>query len=306
MGDTETPVLADIGSRGAALLLDLLLVVLVLGLVSETGGAMVARPAVILFAFAYFAGMPLTRMQGTLGKWICRIKLCDLAGGRLGWRAALIRAVATLGWLALPGLLGEAARQAMVLGIVLPVVLVTYFLPWAVAGFLSRRQSLFDLLAGSLVVRRKADAASVASIDASARPSWIRATGFALICLISGFMLYAGTSAFQDQERRGRVMYAIQQTQPLRERIEAFHAAQKRWPTPAEAGVAEWTPYPAGGGYRLGADGSVTISFSQAPELKGRSITFRPVPAPGGGKVDWKCTTAGGLRPGYVPGACRE
>ena len=299
------PVLADLGTRGGALLLDLVLVVAALGTIQELGGFN-ARPVVLVLAVLYFCGMPLTRLQGTFGKWICRIRICDKEGRRIGGRAAVVRGLATLGWLALPGLLGEAAMRGMTIGAALPAVLVVFLLPWALAGFLARRQSLFDLLAGTMVVRRSADAAAVQSIDLSIKPRWIRATGLTVFCLLSGVMMSAGIAAFQDQERRGRVLFAIEATRPLRERIEAFHEKEKRWPTAAEAGVAEWTPYPAGGGYRLGPDGSVTISFSQAPELKGHSIRFRPAPIEGGARLRWDCTADAGLPRSYLPGACRD
>jgi len=305
MASNSQPVLADLGTRGGAFLLDLLLAVLALGVVQELGG-FDARPVVLVLILLYFCGMPLTRLQGTLGKWICRARICDKEGRQVGWRAACVRGAAMFVWLALPGLLGEAAKRGMTIGAALPAVLIVFLLPWALAGFLPRRQSLFDLLAGTMVVRRAADAAAVQGIDTSAKPRWIAAIAFTAFCLFFGFMMDTGIAAFQDQERRGRVMYAVEQTRPLRERIEAFHSKEKRWPTPVEAGVAEWTPYPAGGGYRLEKDGSVTISFSQVPELKGRTITFRPVPIDGGARLRWDCTADAGLRRSYLPGSCRE
>ena len=53
-------------------------------------------------------------------------------------------------------------------------------------------------------------------------------------------------------------------------------------------------------------DGSVTITFSQVPELKGRSIRFRPVPVDGGASLRWNCTADVDLPRFYLPGNCRE
>src|SRR5206468_2392625 len=88
------------GHRGGALLLDLVLIAFAASLL----GAEVPYRGVVLAALVllYFAAMPLTPLQGTLGKWICRLKLCDRNGARLAWWRSLLRAALMLAWLALP------------------------------------------------------------------------------------------------------------------------------------------------------------------------------------------------------------
>ncbi len=304
-GGASPPVLADLGARGAALILDLVLVVVALVLAAQAGAGEVARPVVLGLMVLYFVALPLSPLQGTLGKWICRIRVCDTAGERLRWRGALVRGVATIAWLALPGLFGAAARNGMAIGNAMPGILVGFLLPWAVAGFLPRRQTLFDLLAGSIVVRRAADPSAVAGL-VPPRPGWLRAGGFAVSCLLAGAMLSAAVGAFQVHERRGRVMYAMAQTEPVRKQIEAFRLREGRWPTPAELGLGETVRYRDGGGYRLGADGSVTIRFSVIRELKDRDIVFRPVASDDGRRIEWRCRADPGLDRSYVPGPCRE
>ncbi len=101
-----------------------------------------------------------------------------------------------------------------------------------------------------------------------------------------------------------RIAYAIGQTIPLQQKIDAFEARERRWPTAAELGVAEWTPYPDGGGYRL-EDGGIRISFSVMPELKGHSIVMRPVRSSRAGRVEWQCVPSSGLRQSFLPAYCR-
>ena len=68
-------------------------------------------------------------------------------------------------------------------------------------------------------------------------------------------------------------------------------------------GVAEWTPYPEGGGYRLRADGNILISFTVMPDLKGHSLTLRPV-AEGRG-LRWQCSADAGFPQQFLPATCR-
>jgi hypothetical protein len=69
-------------------------------------------------------------------------------------------------------------------------------------------------------------------------------------------------------------------------------------------GIPDWNPYPDGGGYRLQANGTVVITFSVLPELKGYSITFTPKPAENG-PIDWQCSADAGLDRRYLPSSCR-
>jgi hypothetical protein len=76
----------------------------------------------------------------------------------------------------------------------------------------------------------------------------------------------------------------------VREKIAGFHGQYQRWPTPAELGVADYIPYPDGGGYRLMADGSIVITFAVVPELKGKSIYIQPIISGDGKPLSWRCT----------------
>lgn len=300
----QQAIFADIATRAVALLLDLILLAFVAGSVAA---AVLPGPYIFLsLCLLYFGGMPLSPLQGTLGKWICRIKLCDRLGGRLTWRSSAVRVGATMCWFAPPFLVNEISAFSGVEGATLSASWWLLFaLPWAPASFLSRRESLFDLLAGSLVVRYGADTESIARAEPAQKPGIFNVVGTVLLYLATGAVFSIVTAAYVDMNRRARVAYAIAQTEPLRQKVEAFHDREQRWPTAGELGIPEWTPYPDGGGYRLQADGIILITFTVLPELKGRSITFRPIPAADGKKFRWQCSKDAELKPGYVPAACR-
>ena len=74
---------------------------------------------------------------------------------------------------------------------------------------------------------------------------------------------------------------------------------------PAALGVAEWTPYRDGGGYRLNPDGSILISFSVLRGLKGHSLVQRPVASADGKKITWQCSADAEFARGFLPAGCR-
>src|SRR5689334_16652390 len=82
-------VFAGTGNRAAAMLLDIVLLAFATSFIPPEVPYLAFIK--ILIVVLYFWLMPLSPLQGTLGKWICRIKLCDRAGRRLSARAAAIR-----------------------------------------------------------------------------------------------------------------------------------------------------------------------------------------------------------------------
>src|SRR5687768_6229880 len=177
---------AGVARRGAALLLDVALLIFVIAVVPDALREL-GPAALLLVVFLYFAGMPLTPLQGTLGKWICRIKICDRAGRPLTWPSSAVRTGATMCWLWLPLALAQvpflASLKSDVLstiwGLMLP-------LPWATAGFLPRRETLFDLLARSLVVRYRADTESIARAEPAQKTGILNVVGVTVLALALG------------------------------------------------------------------------------------------------------------------------
>lgn len=301
--DDEDPV-PSTGTRAVALFADLaLLFPLVLALAS------VGMPEAWLvpgLAFVYFAAFPLTPWQATPGKRIAGIRLCDRNGVPLGLRSSVVRSGATVAWYSLPSLIGGLGKR---IGIdtenLFWIVSLLFFLPWVPALFSARRLTFFDRLAGTFVVYRLgAGGTRQEQLASGRRRSGIVVTVLVLLGL--GFVIYVAMEANEDQNRRARVSYALMQTEPARQKMLAFYEREKRWPTPAEAEVQEWNPYPAGGGYRVHSDGRIVITFSEKAGLKGHSITLRSKQAGGeDGLARWNCETDPGFERKYVPGVCR-
>lgn len=298
MNETPPPdtVFAGSGNRAVAFVLDLI----VLALLAAVFAGLPAPAGVLIapLAFIYLAGMPLSPFQGTLGKWVCRIRLCDREGRPLGWRASALRAGGMVGWFALPALLSQFARTAA------DWWWLVFLLPWVSIGFLPRRESLFDLAAQSLVVRTKAEAGAIAG--AAASPVRVfGGLGTLLLCLGIGAAFSTMLSVYQVRMLHGRIAYAVNETRPLRACIEDFRAEKGRWPGAAELGLAAAVPYPDGGSYRVADHGRIVITFSVLPELKGRSLVFTPTPDAKSGELTWTCVADTGLDKAYVPAVCR-
>ena len=299
----DKPVFAARGNRAAALLLDLMLL-LVIGSFAS-GMPFASMPAFALMTVLYFWLMPLTPLQGTLGKWICRIRLADRSGGRPTLRRAGIRAFAFIAWCALAVyLLGH--RMPWAFGDELRIAVWFVFpLPWLSLWLLPRGESLFDLLAGTVVVRYGADAAAIANATPARKPGIFRIAATIVMLVLFGAVMSIPMSAMHDREFRTRVAYAISGIGTLKKDVAAFRARERRWPAPHEVGVAEWTPYPDGGGYRLQKDGSIVINFTVLPELKELVITFRPAASQDDQYVEWTCSASSGKPARYAPASCR-
>lgn len=305
MSQREAPqfVWAGNGNRAVAFLLDLILLALLAGAFAPYLDSIRQLVVPLLFVIC-FTSMPLTPLQGTPGKWVCRIKLADRQGNRVGLRASLTRTFAQAIWFALPFVFGRVLSDMPFRGRVTETCWLLILLPWVSIGFMPRRESLFDRLAGTLVVRCRATPDDIAHAEPLVRRRVMNGVGMAFLCLVVGFILSTTIGLQRTKDLRSRVAYAIGETQSLRQTIEQFHDAENRWPDPAEMGIPEWTPFPDGGGYGVQADGSVVIRFSVLPELRGHRITFTPA-STARGRIDWQCSADAGIERRYLPSDCR-
>ena len=298
------------GNRVIAFVLDGMVVAFVSGLLAGLAPGALGGYVAPAVALVYLAMMPLTPLQATLGKWVCRIRLCDRSGRPITWRASALRASMMTGWFCVPALFSTLRWMNSDTGIPLFRALGDFWwfillLPWATLGFRHRHESLFDLLAGTLVVRSRTEAEQVAN-DQEARPLRLfSGTGILLLCLLLGASIQVMLNAFKERTLRARVVYAINETRPLQPRIEDFHEQMRRWPTAAELGLPAQVNYPDGGHYRLDAEGTIVITFSVLPELKGRSVRFRPVIEAPGNSVRWVCQADAGLDRRFLTSSCR-
>lgn len=303
--DSKSTLYGGSGNRAVAFFIDLALLVFPMGLLS--GLSPLGGYALALFVFLYLTLMPLSPLQATLGQWICRIRLCDRQGQRLGWRAAALRAGATVGWFCLPVLLSKLSSSAGTpLGKMLGEIWWLLFLmPWALIGFRARRESVFDLIAGTLVVTSRAQAQQIADNDGARGIRLLSGVATLLLCLAVGAMFQSMIDIYTVRSLHSRIAYAVEETRPLRARVEAFRDEMQRWPTAADLGMTAPVPYPDGGHYSLAAPARIVIRFSVLPELKDRSLTFTPTWVPAENRVDWQCSADPRLDKRYLPVACR-
>lgn len=303
--DSQVVLYGGSGNRAVAFIIDLLLLALPLSALSAISP--LGAYTLPLFVFLYLVLMPLTPLQGTLGQWICRIRLCDRRGQPLTWRAAVPRAGATIMWFCLPAVFSKLfSAGGMPLGKVLgDIWWLLFLMPWALIGFRPRRESAFDLIAGSLVVTSRAEAQQIADNDGTRNLKLFRAVGTLLLCLAVGAMLQSLIDVYKARSLHGRIAYAVEETLPLRARIHEFRDQMGRWPTASDLGMAATIPYPDGGHYSLQTQARIVIRFSVLPELKDRSLTFTPTLIPNENRVDWQCSADAGLDKRYLPTACR-
>jgi len=282
-----------------------------------------------VIAFMYFALFPLTPLQATPGKSALKLRLCDRDNKPLSWRSSIIRAGAILGFLSLPFVAAANSDHPAVTGS-MPFSLLLLVVPWLAAFTSPRRQSLFDRLTGSFVAYRSQAGTGGKEQLAEVRKRSVRAavvTAFFGI-LIIGILGYIANEAFTDRDRRTRIAYALGETESARERMFDFQARERRWPTATEIGLPEWSPYPAGGGFRVRSGGRIVITFEKTPGLKGNSITLHPSPElsaaqegckPEGASdpkcaklreearrlAQWTCRADPAIDPRYLPAICR-
>lgn len=261
--------------------------------------------AVPILAFVYLAVLPVTRLWGTLGMLLGGLKVTDRQGGRLGWKSSAIRAGALVAWFSIPWGVVELAQVDARFVRLDEYVWPVFFLPWAIGGFRRRRESVFDLLAGAVVSIRGASPEAIATPSRPGPRQMFLAAISVGLCLALGVLLTTVQQVGRTRDHEARVDYAMQQVAPVRAAVEDFYARNHRWPSAQEIGVAEWNPYPAGGGYRLLGNGVVEITFSVVPGLKGHRISLTPESS-ADQSMAWKCGTDADFEPRYLPHDCRE
>src|SRR5688572_869210 len=179
---------ANFWQRAGALVIDYLIVVVGLGIL-----AAILIPAiptyggylVLLMAGLYYVGFESSPLQGTPGKLAMSIKVTDLDGEQIGAGRALGRYVGKiLSW--------------MILGIGL-----------FMAAFTGRRQGLHDIMAGTLVARRRFEAGQIAGAGPEA-VSVGSAILVIVVCVFGGtyfigVLAAISVPAYQDYTIRSQV-----------------------------------------------------------------------------------------------------
>jgi uncharacterized RDD family membrane protein YckC len=188
---------AGFGRRVGAYLIDTLLAIVFGGLLGFA--AALAEPALLAdddlrfdlammaLVFLVTVLMESSGLQGTPGKLALGLKVTDLTGQRIGfWRAAL-RYVAEV-------------LNSLTLGV-----------GYLMAAFTDRRQALHDIVAGTLIVHRDAEATRIAAAGPGNPLSGWAITGLALLAMLPTAAIIAAivVPAYDEYQVRAQVIEGL-------------------------------------------------------------------------------------------------
>jgi uncharacterized RDD family membrane protein YckC/Tfp pilus assembly major pilin PilA len=194
--DSDSTPYAGFWPRAAAFIIDYLIVMFGLGMLSglsvglvRSAGAPASLPVLVLTvaAWLYYAIFESSRLQGTPGKLALGLRVTNRAGEPLGFGAATGRCFGHI------------------------VSNLTLGVGYALVLFTQRRQTLHDLMAGALVVRKVFAPSEVASAGPAPRQPValsVLATVAIVLCGPFGIGILAAIAipAYQDYTIRAQVM----------------------------------------------------------------------------------------------------
>ena len=308
---------AEFGVRLFALVFDLIGVITVgvltneyllspLGIRQDTLGVLI-----LIVVFLYFVLSWSTPLRATPGQLLAGIRVTGTDGQPIGFARAALRSIVLAGLLAATWAIVDVPKRDWML-----LVSLLGYAAVFLAAVTPNRQGLHDLLAGSIVITRKAlnhperlqqVVNHVADRDPETlqqrRPAVWRTILDAVLIALPAFGLYSMAQVMHDREMIVRTYYAYNETEPLRNAVAVHYEATSTWPAvDEEIGTPTRANYPDGGYYELGDNGEITIHFEVLPELTRGAIVLTPV---AGEEVRWKCRQRGSIRQEYLPVDCR-
>lgn len=203
VSESQTPPYAGFWRRAGAYLIDYMLVVFAAGMI----GALLAPVIrgltpllVIVSVWLYYALMESSESQATLGKKAVGIKVTDLEGNQVSFARATGRLVGHL-----------------VSGII-------FSFGFAMAVFTSRRQTLHDMMAGTLVVGREwTDEEVAAAGPAPPAPVWASVLVVLAVVLFGpfgiGVLAAIAIPAYQNYTIRAQVADGLRQAEPYKAEV---------------------------------------------------------------------------------------
>lgn len=230
------------------------------------------------------------------------IAVVSAGGGRLSRGRALLRAAGLAGLLVGCAKIAEDGEFWVIVAASLGVVLVL------LTALSPRRQALHDLLAGSVVVRRRVlrDPALVARLAAGERVRPRLDELLLCACTLGLFVLvlHLAAKAQHARELRAAASVAVIAAAPYKEAVAAFHARTHQLPHDL-ADLGPVTPHtaPMGARYTF-AEGQIVIQFAPGSELERGELVL--VPAETDGELGWTCHGAGGWSREVAPASCRD
>ena len=186
--------------RAGAYLIDYFLCVFLAGIIGALVGSVAGRSApivVLVGLWLYYALLESSEMQATLGKRALGIKVTDLEGNRISFGRATVRLLAHI------------------------VSSITLGVGFAMAVFTSKRQTLHDKIAGTLVVGREwADEEVAAAGAAPPVPAWTSVLIVLAIVLFGpfgiGMIAAIAIPAYQEYTIRAQVFDGLKDAEPYK------------------------------------------------------------------------------------------
>ncbi|MEI2795760.1 pilin [Pseudoxanthomonas sp. F11] len=133
--------------------------------------------------------------------------------------------------------------------------------------------------------------------------------GFTLIELmiviaILGILLAIAIPAYQDYTIRAKVSEGLNLAAAPKLAVAEYQQSNGEFPGSAVSAGYETVSTTIVDNIDIGADGVITITYADPPEIANATITLTPATATGGA-VTWRCE-AGTLEPKYTPSSCRN
>ena len=224
----------------------------------------------------YHALFESSEMQATPGKKAVGIKVTDLQGNRISFGRATGRHFAE--W----------------------ITGMTLFIGYVMVAFTEKRQSLHDMIAGTVVVAAGTEPARVASAPPVKPMSGWGIAGIFLLGFIPliGVLAAIAVPAYQDFTVRAQVVEGIAIAEKLKVEVARFVKENRRWPADladadlgSDAGrAADSARYVEGIGL---SNGTITITYGGAADrsLLRKRLSLRPYVTEDG-VVHWLCGRA--------------
>jgi len=281
-------VFASFWIRVGATLIDQVIIIgsmLLLGLITALSALM--PPLMILLGiliwiasfvgpWLYAALFESSAMQATPGKKAIGLKVTDLQGNRISFGRATGRHFAEI----ITGL--------------------TLFVGYVMVAFTQKRQSLHDMIAGTVVVAAGTEPAQVANAPPAKPMSPWGIAGIFLLAFIPFFGLIAAIAipAYQDYTVRSQVSEGLMIARDFKGEVELFVEETGRWPADlAEAGLeADAERSVDSSRYLEGIDisnGTITLTYGKGANrvMQRKRLSLRPY-VDENGAVLWLCGRA--------------
>ena len=273
------PLYAGFWRRAAASLLDYIVLIIpttAINIAFQADSGMTGFILNTVVCCLYYALLHSSAKQATLGKMAFGVKVTDRAGERIGVLRGVGRYFATF---------------------ISAVILMIGFM---MAGFTNKKQALHDMIAGTLVVNKKADPAEVVA-GGGTMPITAGVVVMMVVLFIVPFFggIFAAIAipAYQDYTVRAKIMDAMQTLAPLRNGIEQAYAKKE----PFVTGDMPVTS-PNAAGLKVSSSGEIVLTL--APSVAGGgNIVYTPT-IDAAGAMTWRCTST--VPKKYLPAKCRE